>query len=196
LIDYDYNPAQSISLLAQAGYANGFATTLWAMPIERDYLPNPMDIALSIQADLQAVGITAAVETYDWGTYLSKINSGEADLFMLGWGGDFGNPDNFFNSGLCDRYLAYGPYDDTLCDHLQSAREEHDFNTQESMYEWASQHVHDTLPLVPIGHSRSPIILRHNVGGFVPAAVWVESFKDVYFAKNVYLPLTIKDLVP
>jgi peptide/nickel transport system substrate-binding protein len=195
LVGYAHDPAQARSLLARAGYTNGFTTTLWVLPVERMYLPNAMDIAGSIQADLQAVGITTTQVTYDWGTYLSKIHDGEADLFMLGWGGDNGHPDNFFYPNLCDSYQRYGPRDHTLCDHLQAAREEHDFDTLVSMYEWASQRVHDTLPLVPIGHSRTSVILRRNVTGFVPAAAGAESFREVSFASSwtIYLPLTLKN---
>jgi peptide/nickel transport system substrate-binding protein len=195
LVDYAYDPAQAYSLLAQAGYTNGVTTTLWVLPVERMYLPNAMDIAGSIQADLQAVGITTTQVTYDWGTYLSKIHDGEADLFMLGWGGDNGHPDNFFTPILCDRYQAFGSRDDALCNQLEAAREEPLFATQVVTYEWASQRVHDTLPLVPIGHSQTSLVLRHNVIGFVPAAAGVESFREVSFAGpwTIYLPLTLKN---
>lgn len=197
LADYVYDPAQARSLLAQAGYTNGFTTTLWVLPVERAYLPNAADIATSMQADLQAVGITATLVTYDWRTYLSKLHNGEADLFMLGWGGDNGHPDNFFNYLLCGSYRRYGPRDDTLCNQLQAALEEHDFDTQVGMYEWASRRVHDTLPLVPIGHSRTPLILRRNVAGFIPAAVGGDSFREVFFASSwVYLPLALRNFGP
>jgi peptide/nickel transport system substrate-binding protein len=185
LVDYAYDPAQALSLLVQAGYPDGVTTTLWVIPVERFYFPNPMDIAVSMQEDLQAVGIsTTLVTEYDWPTYLTKIRDGEADLFMLGWGGDDGHPDNFFYPNLCHCYQRYGPRDDVLCDHLEAARREHDFDTLVGMYKWASQRVHDTLPLVPIGHSRTALVFRHNVGGFVPAPIGQESFGQVFLASE------------
>lgn len=196
LVDYAYDPAQARSLLAQAGYTDGFTTTLWVMPVERFYFPNPTDVAASMQADLQAVGITATQVTYDWGTYLSKIRNGEADLFMLGWGSDNGHPDDFFYLLLCAGYQRYGPRDDALCGLLQAAREERDFDAQVLIYEWASRRVHDTLPLLPIGHSRTSLVLRRDVAGFVPTPVGFESFKDVFFVSWVYLPLTLRSFGP
>lgn len=192
LVDYAYDSVQARTLLAQAGYTNGFTTTLWQMPVSRAYFPRPGDIAASIQADLQAVGITSTLVTYDWGTYLQKVGNGEADLHMLGWMPDYGHPHNFLNDIVCDGYQAFGPRDDTLCDQLQSALTEHDFDTLVTIYQSASRHVHDTLPLVPIAHSREAVIVRSNVAGPVPAAVFAASFKDVYFAWLIYLPVVIR----
>jgi ABC-type transport system substrate-binding protein len=184
LVDYTYDPVQAQSLLAQAGYTDGFTTTLWQMPVSRVYYPDPDGVAAAMQADLQAVGVTATLVTYDWGTYLDKVRDGEADLFMLGWLPDYMHPDNYLDGILCGGSLGYGPQDDALCDQLQAAREEPDFATQVLTYEWASGRVHDTLPLMPIAHSREAIVLRRNVAGFVPEAVG-ESFASVFFKPSI-----------
>ena len=55
----------------------------------------PTKIAEAIQADLKAVGIDADIVTMDWATYLAKTRDGEQDMYMLGWTGDNGDPDNF-----------------------------------------------------------------------------------------------------
>ena len=58
-------------------------------------MPQPTKIAEAIQADLKAVGIEAEIVTMDWATYLAKTREGEQDMYMLGWTGDNGDPDNF-----------------------------------------------------------------------------------------------------
>jgi peptide/nickel transport system substrate-binding protein len=73
IMDYDYDPALSRSLLALAGYPNGFATTLAYRPVIRPYLPDPANTAAAISADLQAVGITATVIEYESSLFLSKV---------------------------------------------------------------------------------------------------------------------------
>jgi peptide/nickel transport system substrate-binding protein len=197
MADYSYDPALARTLLTQAGHSTGISTTLWVLPVQRAYLPDAPDMAVSIQADLQAVGISATIVTYDWGTYLSKLAAGEPDLFMLGWSADTGHPFLFFHGLLCGGFhRAFGPYDDDLCSHLESARGELDFAAQVPLYEWASRHIHDTLPLIPIGYVRVPTILRHDVSGYPRAVVGAESLRDVFFSSStIYLPLAASQAV-
>lgn len=59
-----YNQEKAKQLLADAGYPNGFSTTLYAMPGMVD-----RDIVVAVQDMLKAVGIDAAVEFPDSGGY-------------------------------------------------------------------------------------------------------------------------------
>ena len=98
--DYEYNPELAKQLLTDAGYPDGFETTLWALPVPRPYIPDGMAMAMAIQSDLQSVGITANIVTDEWRAYLSKTANGEHDMAMLGWIADVADPDNFFYSLL------------------------------------------------------------------------------------------------
>jgi peptide/nickel transport system substrate-binding protein len=40
--DYPYDPDMAIELLNESGYPNGFNTTLWAMPVSRPYMYDPI----------------------------------------------------------------------------------------------------------------------------------------------------------
>ncbi len=93
--DYPYDPEKAKALLAEAGYADGFETTLWAMPVSRPYNPNAKKVAEIMQAQLAEIGVKASITSYDWGTYLDKTDTGEHDMALLGWTGDNGDPDNF-----------------------------------------------------------------------------------------------------
>ena len=70
---------------------------LYYMPVTRFYFPSGKEIAEAMAADLANAGIN--VELYlegDWPTYLGARREGRlAGLYMLGWGGDNGDPDNF-----------------------------------------------------------------------------------------------------
>ena len=75
--------------------------TFWYMPVSRPYFPNPKEIAEAIAADLAKVGITVKLQTIDWAVYLDKRKNGQLPLYMLGWTGDNGDPDNFVCYFFC-----------------------------------------------------------------------------------------------
>lgn len=178
--DYDYDPNLARDLLTQAGYPNGFYTTLALRDVYRAYLPNPVATANAIAADLQAVGITATVLISESNEFLNAVWSGQTDLFLLGWLADYPSADNFFGPILCDQYLAYGAKDTVLCSTLDQARATTDYVEQLALYRSASRRVHDTLPLVPLAHGRNLIVVRREVAAFWPSGMGVESFKDTY----------------
>ena len=83
---YGYDPAKSKELLAEAGYPNGFSTTIWT-PQGRYYMDR--ETVIAIQAQLRAVGINADVEVIDWSTYLTVLREpqdvNKSELYWLGW---------------------------------------------------------------------------------------------------------------
>ena len=80
---------------ARRAIPNGFATDLWAMPVQRPYNPNAKRIAELMQADLAKVGVKAEIKSFEWGEYRKRMQNGEHQMGMLGWTGDNGDPDNF-----------------------------------------------------------------------------------------------------
>ncbi|HEY4722613.1 MAG TPA: ABC transporter substrate-binding protein, partial [Anaerolineae bacterium] len=134
LSDYDYDPDQARQILSDAGYPNGFTTTLGYRNVWRSYLPNAVDTANAIAADLQAIGITATVVEYEASDFIDKWRDGSLDLFLLGWGADYLHPDNFFTPILCSDYLSFGPQDNELCSQLQAAQAMPDIADQLPIY--------------------------------------------------------------
>ena len=52
-------PSAAKKLLTEAGYPDGFATDLWAIPVTRAYMPNGRRAAEMIQADWAKIGVQA-----------------------------------------------------------------------------------------------------------------------------------------
>lgn len=176
LEDWPYDPEQARELLAQAGYPDGFHTTLWVMSISRPYFPNPDRVGEALQEDLAAVGIQAEIVTYDWGTYLDKVFAGEADLFLNGWMADYPDAtnflDTFFGAGT-DKSLG-GTFPE-LVRLLQKAASTPDATQRQALYDQASRFTRDQVPAVPIVHNSSAIAFRKTVKG-VQASPFSQEF--------------------
>ncbi|MGE5507854.1 MAG: ABC transporter substrate-binding protein [Chitinophagales bacterium] len=188
--DYGYDPAGAKKLLAEAGFPNGFETTLWAMPVPRPYMPQPQKIAEAIQADLAKIGVKAKIVSYDWATYLDKTMNGEHDMALLGWTGDNGDPDNFLYV-LLDKDSAVKPgannisfyRSDALHDVLIKAQVSSDQKERIALYKKAQVIIHNDAPMVTLVHSTPPIGLKKLVQGYIPHPTESESFLKVWLNK-------------
>ncbi|MGD6834883.1 glutathione ABC transporter substrate-binding protein [Sutcliffiella halmapala] len=78
-LDYDVEAAKK--LMEEAGFADGFETTLFVNEGNKER----SDIALLVQDQLADIGITVNIETIEWGAFLEKTAAGEHELFILGW---------------------------------------------------------------------------------------------------------------
>jgi peptide/nickel transport system substrate-binding protein len=82
------------SLLADAGYPNGFDTTL-AYPTYTVEGTNIETLAQKVKSDLAEVGINVKLEPSDIGTFIDKARAGQQGFFQLWWQADYLDPDNY-----------------------------------------------------------------------------------------------------
>lgn len=54
-------------------------------------------LAEAIQGYLADAGVDMKIDTYDWTTYRTKVETEAYDVCFYGWNGDNGDPDNFLN---------------------------------------------------------------------------------------------------
>lgn len=182
---YPYDPQRARDLLAQAGASNLAVTFYWPTEVTRPYLPDPRSIFGAIREDLEAVGITVNPVSKPWnGGYLDDVDNARADVFLLGWTGDYNSPDNFigtFFGSLQNRFwLQAAPWGQELVDALHAADAEPDQSTRSAMYEEINRKLlAEYLPAVPISHSPPAIVVRENVRGLVPSPLTAEEFAPV-----------------
>jgi peptide/nickel transport system substrate-binding protein/dipeptide transport system substrate-binding protein len=178
----EYDPARARALLAQAGFPNGFAIDLWALPIARPTNPNGQLMAQLIQADWAKIGVRARILTFEWGEYLKRANNGEHHVYMSGWTGDMLDPDDFLTPNLscaasrggikfCNREF------DAL---LEAARAEADAARRAALYERAQLIFKRERPWITMAHSAIYIPLRRDVQGFVMAPNGSVDFEGVW----------------
>jgi ABC-type transport system substrate-binding protein len=183
---YPYDPDMAKKLLAQAGYPNGFATDLWAMPVSRPYNPNAKKVAEIMQAQLAKVGITASIVSYEWGTYLDKTEHGEHQTAMLGWTGDNGDPDNFLfvllsipATQIPAQNISFWK-NEQFEQLIEKAKVTPNQATRTELYKQAQVIFHEEAPWVPIAHSIVVEPMKKTVEGFVLYPTGKRVFQSVW----------------
>ncbi|MFZ2102162.1 MAG: ABC transporter substrate-binding protein, partial [Oricola sp.] len=83
---YPHDPEKARALLQGAGY-DGSEVTFYVTEGGSGML-DPVAMGTAIQADLEAVGMKVKIETYEWNTFLGKVNpglEGKADMAEMAW---------------------------------------------------------------------------------------------------------------
>ncbi len=230
--DWTYDPELSKQLLTDAGFPDGLSEvtiaeditdaegnvtyaagdkiplTLYYMPVTRFYYPSPKEIGEAMAADLANAGIEATLELAgDWSTYLGLRREGQlVGLYMLGWGGDNGDPDNFHNyffgfSGddkvdadgvVIDDPAAWvkapdgreGWYANTEVAYLlYQAAILPDQAARQAIYEQVEQLLHDDVARLWIAHNNTPLVFSSAVSGYIPQPVGADYYEFVEIAK-------------
>lgn len=165
-----YSPNRARALLQDAGYPNGFSADLWAMDVQRPYMPNGLAVAKLIQEDLAEIGVRVSIKTYDWSEYTQRLRAGEHDMGLYGWTGDNGDPDNFLNSLLsCDAINGnnLARFCDASYDALvKKAKASSDVIERVNLYAQAQVIFKDQAPWLTIAHANQYKVLRSEVKGF------------------------------
>jgi peptide/nickel transport system substrate-binding protein len=181
--DYEYSPTKAREYLAQVGLPNGFSTKLWAMPNPRPYMPQPTKIAEAIQADLKAVGIEAEIVTMDWATYLAKTREGAQEMYMLGWTGDNGDPDNFLYWFFGQKETRSRYFNPKAAELTAKAQTLFTQAEREPLYREAQAVLHEDAANVPLAHTTPPLAAKKRVKGYIPHATGGEKLDQVWIDK-------------
>jgi peptide/nickel transport system substrate-binding protein len=196
LKDYEYNPERAKQLLRDAGFAQGLKDItwddgkkeplqFWYMPVSRPYYPNPKEIAEAIAADLAKVGITVQLQTTDWAVYLDKRKNGQLPLYMLGWTGDNGDPDNFVCYFFCSPGTSREGFyaNPQLTEVLLEAQKLADQSKRAGLYRKAEQMIHDDVARIFIANNQPPLPFSKKVKGYVANPTNSEFFNTVSIEK-------------
>jgi peptide/nickel transport system substrate-binding protein len=180
--DYAYNIDAAKASLAKCVAAEKLPaeTSFYVPPIQRFYFPKPKELGESIQASLSQAGINTKISSPDWKTvYLKDVSGGKTELYLLGWGGDNGDPDNFLCQFFCGGTAAWNsdksgnplPANDALNKLLRDAATKSDPAVRQKMYEQANQMIHDEVLGVPLVYRSTPLLFRSNISGYTASPI-------------------------
>jgi peptide/nickel transport system substrate-binding protein len=177
---YEYDVEKAKALIAESGVTNPTINFSYPTNVSRPYMPNPEANFQAFQADLTAAGFTVNPTSAPWNPdYLDSVSTGGAGLYLLGWTGDFGDPDNFIGTFFRTKQEAWGPLDPTIYSDLEAARSEGDQEARAGLYEDANEKIMEFLPGLPYVHTAPRIAFAENVSGYEPSPVSIEEFAKV-----------------
>lgn len=169
---YPYDPEKAKALLKEAGY-NGEDVTFYVTEGGSGML-DPIAMGTAIQADLKAVGMNVKIETYEWNTFLGKVNpglEGKADMAEMAWMTN--DPDTLpflalrtgawpdkggFNSG----YYSNPKVDELL----EAARKSTDQAARAKLYREMQTIVQDDAPWVFVANWKQNAVTKASVENF------------------------------
>ena len=177
---YDYDPDMARQLIAESGVTDLTLEFYYPSDVSRPYMPDPTANFEAFKADLEAVGFTIVPKTAPWRSgYLDDVDAGNAQIYLLGWTGDFGDPDNFVGTFFRTPQVAWGFENQEIFDALTTARDTADTAERTALYEEANKLIMEFLPGVPYVHTQPALAFAANVTGYVPSPVSLESFATV-----------------
>jgi peptide/nickel transport system substrate-binding protein len=192
LKDYEYSPTRAQTLLREAGLGQGLSDITWEdgkkeplifwyMSRSRPYFPNPKEIAEAMAADLAKVGIKTQLQTTEWAVYLDKRKNGQMPLYMLGWTGDNGDPDNFLCYFFCQPGVAREGFyaNKPLADVLLRAQKLTQQTERAKLYRQSEQLLRDDAARLFIANNQPPLAFARRVKGYVPHPTGSEYFNTV-----------------
>lgn len=184
---YEYNPDKAKALLAQAGYPNGFETTLWT-PQGR-YLMD-RQVSEAVVGYLDKVGVKVKMQVMEWATYINALSvpakQANWDMFLLGWAPSTGDADWALRPVLATSMwppdgnndaLYSSPSVDAL---ILKGMTSTDLNVRLDAYKQVQQLVLDDAPWIFL-HVQDQITgVRNRVAGVVVLAIEIVLVKDAY----------------
>ena len=177
---YEFDQDAAKAMLADAGYADGFETTIYYRDVVRSYLPEPGVVATDIQAQLAGIGITASIEVMESGAFLDASDAGELDgIHLLGWGADYPHITNFLDFHFGASGTQFGNPHPEIYEALQQASQIADPAEAEPLYTEANNAVKETLPMIPVAHGGSAVVFQADAAGAHSSALGNEYFAVV-----------------
>lgn len=143
LVPYEYDIEKAKSLLAEAGYADGFSVTI-------DTGDEHKEVAEAVASELRKLNIDAKTRIWDMGVLKDLLLNGERQMSVSDWGNGSMDPFDLLNPKLKTKDRGnYSQYSNARVDELLSLGEtEIDEKVRAEYYKEAQQIIYDEAPWI------------------------------------------------
>ena len=179
----EYNPTKAKELLAEAGYPNGFSTTLWVNDNQ-----SRIEMCQAMQAMLLEVGVQCNLEVLEFGSFISRTTAGDHDLAYFGWTTSSGDADYSYYSlehstqqgAAGNRIFLADPDVDKL---IEEARSNTNEEERKELYKELAIKLDEINNNIPVYYSSINVGANKKVEGFVMDANGYHSLEKVKVAQ-------------
>jgi peptide/nickel transport system substrate-binding protein len=178
---YEHDPERARELLQQAGVQTPVELTFcYPTDVSRPYMPDPRRNFEAFRANLEEAGFRITPRALPWSPdYLGAVDEGNCPLYLLGWTGDFADPDNFLGTFFQTQQKAWGFENQEIFDILDRAEVEPEEDARTELYQEANRLIMQFLPGVPYVHTKPALAFQACVEGYEPSPVSLETFNTV-----------------
>jgi peptide/nickel transport system substrate-binding protein len=165
---YTFDAAKAKALLAEAGFPNGFKTTISYRDVSRAYVSDQNVVAQDLQQQLkQNLNIDATIDVQESGTFIANADAGKlSGIHILGWNADYPDPTNFldyhFGEGATKQF---GTKWDDITSALAKGATSADPAVRTQAYTDANNAIKLHVPMIPIANGASATAFKADVEG-------------------------------
>lgn len=175
LPEYAYDPSRARGLLTQAGFTNGFDSTLWVLREQsRD-----MKMALYLQQCLKDIGCRLALKEVSFPALWDAIGRRRTvPMALFSWQPDFDDPknpldlfnaDNIRDEGSGNAQFYANPRVQQL---LHEADVEQNPARRANLYRQVERQVVEDVPMIFLVQLNTEVAVQPWIKGFVPNRFW------------------------
>ncbi len=162
---YEHDADAAKKLLTDAGFDFNQEIPLSYREVVRVYLPAPGKVAQEVQAQLAEIGVKIKLEPKESGTFIKSATSGGETMFLLGWGADYPDATNFYDTHFSAGVKTFGkPFDDII-EQLKIGATNSDKDKRQAAYDKLNALVKQHAPMIPVAHGVSAQAYLASVEG-------------------------------
>lgn len=174
-----HDPKRARQLLAEAGYPGGKGfPTLEFIVANTDTSRTFAEIVQEMWRS--ELGINIDILNKEWQVLIAEMDSGNFDIFLLSWIGDYLDPATFLKimrTGDGNNRTGYANPDyDAL---VSRANQQASLETRYALLARAEEILLQDLPIVPVTWSRNMYLIHPDVKGWAPKPLMDQPYKHV-----------------
>ena len=186
---YPYDPEEARRLLAESKYgADPDSIPRLVLSISGSLgAAVPLGLEVILNAWQEELGLQVEIQQTEWATFLEDVNQERYQMFSLGWGADYPDPENFldllFHSESDGNRTNYSnPEVDAI---LEQARVEQDWTRRFELYNQVEEMILEDAPWVLLWNDEDwYFLIKPHIRDYFLLPLTIPKFRYIHIAES------------